>query len=268
MKISPPVAMEVEMGYDPIDKEAMRVFSNDYPGLARPEVVIVIPAFNEERSLPHVKEALPVEIAGTHLLPVVVVDGATDNTEAVARSLGLAVCVARQNRGQGAALKLGYKVALSLGATYIVVVDADGQWDPSDMKSLLAPLLSNEADFVQGSRKLGRSEVGDRVRDTGVVFFASLVSLLIKKRVTDTSSGYRAFKVSLLDKIRLDEPQYQSSELLISAAYAGARLAEFPVVMSKRKSGHSKKGNNLKYGYSYLRVVFRTWYRERWLLRG
>jgi hypothetical protein len=81
--------------------------------------------------------------------------------------------------------------------------------------------------------------------------------------VTDTSSGLRAMRAELTATVRLEQPQYQSSELLLGAIYQGYRVAERPTVQHKRAAGQTKKGHNLTYGLRYGRVVVRTWWRER-----
>ncbi len=269
MLIPLPVSTEARLGTDPIDKEAIRKFKNNFGDrLEQISVLVLIPAYNEAQNIVKVVNLIPSHIGDLNAHTVIVSDGSTDGTVEAAKSFNLSICEAPINRGQGAALRLGYKIASLFEIPIIAVVDADGQWDPADLEVMVKMVADNSADFVQGSRVLGHSEVGDPIRDLGVVVFAKLISFLTRYKVTDTSSGIRVFKSELLDKIRLQEPQYQSSELLISAIYAKARISEHPVVMSKRHTGKSKKGNNLKYGMNYARVVFTTWIRERFLIRG
>src|SRR5439155_20713313 len=114
---------------------------------------------------------------------LVVVDGRHPAEEegATARRVeasGHLVAVAPVNRGQGAALRVAYRLAREGGARYIVSLDADGQYDAHDIPSLLEPIVAGEADFVSGSRRLGSTEHYDRLRNTGVDVFAVLISLL------------------------------------------------------------------------------------------
>jgi glycosyltransferase involved in cell wall biosynthesis len=193
----------------------------------------------------------------------VVVDGAADDTAGVARAHGAVVCDVPVNRGQGAALRLGYHLAKQRGARYIVTTDADGQYRMEELPLLLAPLLAGEADFVTGSRRLGANESTDRVRRLGTRVFAALVSRLTGHRVTDTSFGFRAMRAEVPVSVTLHQPQYQSAELLVGVLSHGYRVLERPMTMHRRNQGHSKKGNNLVYGLRYARVVFGTWWRER-----
>jgi hypothetical protein len=100
------------------------------------------------------------------------------------------------------------------------------------------------------------------MRNTGVVVYASLISALTRTHITDTANPIRAMKASLTAEMTLDEPQYQASEVLLSALACGARYREVPVTMRARNSGTSKKGGNLLYGFRYGKVVLRTWWRE------
>jgi len=265
MRVTRPLGLEAERPSDPIDREALRAYLEALTLDATPRVVVVVPAYNEADALPSVLDRMPKELAGGEPLVVVVSDGSTDATDEVARAHGATVCHTPINRGQGAALRLGYLIALALDAEIIGVVDADGQWDPTDLDPAIDLLLARRADFVQGSRVLGASEVGDPVRDLGVRFFSWLVSWMVGQRVTDTTSGLRVMPTRIAARLRLDQPQYQAGELLLSVAFAGATIAEFPVVMAKRVAGRSKKAHNVLYGWFYLRAVVRTWLRERWL---
>src|SRR4029079_10319962 len=112
--------------------------------------------------LPAVLAALPRSVCGLPLDIVVVDDGSSDATVQVARASGRACVVeCRANRGQGAALRLGYRIAREHGATYVVTTDADGQYDVADLPTGLQPALDGRADFVTGSRRVGGQENRD-----------------------------------------------------------------------------------------------------------
>jgi hypothetical protein len=250
----------------PSDRAA-HAFASGHPGLRFAPVVVVIPAFNEEEAIGAVLDAMPREACGLPVDTLVVDDGSADGTAAVARDSGMYVATLDQNSGQGTALRVGYRIAREHGAEYIVTLDADGQWDPADVARLLEPILRDEADFVLGSRVLGRTLNDDSVRQAGVRVFAFVVRLLTGVRVTDTSSGVRVFRAEVAERVRQEEPQYQASELLVGAICNGYRVAEIPVVMHKRTAGQSKKGHNFLYGARYGRALLRTWWRDRGVAR-
>jgi glycosyltransferase involved in cell wall biosynthesis len=228
-----------------------------------PPVVIVIAAYNEQGVIGSVVDALPATICGFATQAVVVSDGSKDETVGEARTHGALVADVTVNRGQGAALRLGYRLAREGGAQYIVTTDADGQYNPAEMERVLAPVVAGQADFVTGSRKLGSQETKDPVRRLGTWLFAVTISVLTGERITDTSFGLRAMRAEVTGAVRLEQPQYQSAELLIAVLSRGFRVAEVPATIHKRQVGESKKGHNAIYGLRYAGVVAGTWWRER-----
>jgi glycosyltransferase involved in cell wall biosynthesis len=232
------------------------------PGTAA-DVVVVIPAFNEEESIDAVVASVPEAVCGLPSVALVVDDGSSDATAERAGRAGALVCRIPVNVGQGTALRLGYRLARGLGARIICTADADGQFDPRELPSLVQPLVHGEADFVNGSRRLGRSYSNDPVRRLGVVVFGALVSALTGVRITDPANGLRAMLAEIPEVVPLRQPQYQTSELLIATVAHGFRVKEVPVTMHPRTSGRTKKGPNLVYGLRFARVVLTTWWAQR-----
>lgn len=244
--------------------EAIRAFDLRYGRPTLPPVVVVIAAYDEEQSLGRVLDDVPPVACGLPVGTVVVDDGSTDSTAQVAAGRpGVYVARLERNCGHGVALRTGYQLARERGAQYLVTLDADGQWDPAGLPEVLEPVVAGEADFVIGSRVLGRDETDDQVRSLGVSVFARLVSALIGQRVTDTSSGFRAMRAELTARVPQRQVQYQTSELLIRAALMGYRIAERPVTMRRRLAGTSKKGGNLLYGVRYASVILMSWWQGR-----
>jgi glycosyltransferase involved in cell wall biosynthesis len=173
------------------------------------------------------------------------------------------VCRVPINIGQGSAFRLGYRVARLRGARFIATADADGQFDPRELPALVAPLLADEADFVNGSRRLGHTYTTDPVRRLGVIVFGTLLSVLTGEKITDPANGLRAMKVEVPEVVRLRQTQYQTSELLIGTIANGFRVKEVPATMYKRAAGETKKGGNLIYGARFARVILTTWWQMR-----
>src|SRR3954471_3576875 len=246
-----------------IRARALQAFRAEHAGRRLAPVVAGIAALDEADCLGDVLAEVPATACGERVDTLVVDDGSTDGTEAVARAAGVHVARLERNCGHGVALRLGYQLAREHGARYIVTLDADGQWNPAELETVLEPLVRDEADFVIGSRVLGSAETDDRFRHAGVHVFAALVRLLTGTRVTDTSSGFRALRAELTATVPQRQVQYQTSELLIGAIAQGYRITERPIVMRRRMAGESKKGHNLIYGLRYCRVILTTWWRTR-----
>jgi len=220
-------------------------------------------------------DRLPAEVCGLATTVIVVADGCADGTAKEAMTAGALVADVPVNRGQGAALRLGYRLARDGGAAYIVTTDADGQYNPAEIERVLAPVVAGEADFVTGSRRLGSQETHDFIRRAGVLFFAGSLSLLTGQKISDTTFGLRAMRSEVTGAVRLQQPQYQASELLIGVITHGYKVAEVPATIHRRRIGESKKGqnplyglhlpgvNNLFYGIRFARVIYGTWWRER-----
>jgi glycosyltransferase involved in cell wall biosynthesis len=234
------------------------------PGLGAP-LAIVIPAYNEEATVAGVVAEIPKEAAGLATEVIVVVDGAKDATAQRAAETAALVCDVPVNRGQGAALRLGYRLARARGAQVIVTIDADGQYEPAEIARVVAPILAGEADFVSGSRRLGTELTTDPVRRLGVIVFGAIFSLMVRHKITDPACGLRAMLPEVTAAVTLEQPQYQASELMISAALNGFRLAEVPTTMRDRslEAGRTKKDGNWRYGVRFARAALHTWWRDR-----
>lgn len=224
-------------------------------------VLCVLPALNEADNLGHVLRRMPDTVCGRPVRCLVVDDGSTDGTAAVARAHGAMVARNPFPRGGGAALRVGFDLARELGAEAVVTIDADGQNDPRELPGVVRPVLEDAADVVIGSRILGRHEKTNWWRHLGVLLFSRVLNLLMGTRITDVSSGYRAIRVASLARLKLRQDQYHTSEFLVLAAKARLRLAESPITFTRRLSGRSKKGPELLYGLRFAHVLLTSWLR-------
>ena len=241
-------------------------FDADYPGFAPEDIVASICAYEEEGNIGDVLKKMPDTLNGSPYTTFVVVDGGSDKTAEIARSFpGVKVFEFPVNLGHGVALQVTYRYCIEHNVKYVVTLDADGQNDPAEMPQILAPLQSDQADFVVASRVLGEDKTTDVVRKSGVRFFSLVMNKMTGANLTDTSTGYRALRVSMLADVvdRLTQEQYQTAELLITSLKRGWRASEVPTVWYPRASGTTKKGKNWLFGFRYARVVFGTWWRER-----
>ncbi|MGA2211412.1 MAG: glycosyltransferase family 2 protein [Acidimicrobiales bacterium] len=257
--------------YNEMKRLAMNLTREDLerrrPDLAFNPVLVLIASYFEVDNIGAVLKAVPAEVNGLKTSTLVVIDGGDDGTENVCDEYEAYWAKFPINLGHGVALRLGYELAIAKGAEYVVTLDADGQNDPQEIPDLLGPVVDDDFDFVVASRRLGVDETGansgDQLRKTGVLVFAAVINRLTKQNLTDTSNGFRALRIDVLKDVLLEQDQYQTAELIISAASRGWRIGERPTVWHPRSSGRSKKGNNLLYGPRYASVIARTWLRER-----
>lgn len=206
------------------------------------KIFIVIPAFNESKVISSVIE----EIKKTGYKDIIIVDdGSSDNTYKIAKDSG---CIALRhmiNRGKGAATQTGMDAARLLDADFIVTIDADGQHDPSQLKSVLQPLVDGECDIVLGSRLLGKNDMplSRRVINKVGNFLTYLFYGLF---VSDSQSGFRAYnkKANELIKTTFDRYEFES-EVIHQIHLNKLRYKEIPI--SVRYTDYSlNKWKNLK----------------------
>ena len=246
-----------------VKKLGRQDFERRHPDAEIGPVLALIASYLEADNIGPVLKAVPEEVAGLKVTTLVVVDGGDDGTEDIVEAAGCLCAVLPVNMGQGVALQLGYEIAEAYGCRYVVTIDADGQNDPAEVPDLLAPIIADESDIVIASRRRGTDETTDIMRKSGVVVFAGMINKIIGKNLTDTSNGYRAFRTEVLSDLTLEQDQYQTAEVIITAAARGWRISEVPTVWHPRTSGESKKGHNIYFGLQYARVILRTWWRER-----
>jgi hypothetical protein len=224
-------------------------------------IAIVIPAYNEAGNIVQVLGSLPTDLSGLPVHAIVVDDGSSDETMERARAAGGAAVHLPLNRGQGAALRTGYRLALATGAQLVVTMDADGQHQPSELPRLVQPILDDKVDVVNGSRVLGASDPNHAARKLGIRVFAWALSLLTASRVTDPACGYRAVRTEALRGLEFHQDQFHNSEFILEASKRKLRSMEVPVTVSSRISGASKKPPHFRYGLGFANALLRAWLR-------
>lgn len=222
-------------------------------------MAVVIPALDEAGNIGVVVAALLAE----RIEQVIVVDnGSTDSTAAEAEAAGATV-IQEARKGYGSACAAGTTMALETGADVIVYIDADQSSRPTEIHTLIDPILAADADLVLGSRTKGSiadGAMGAHQR-AGNVVSASLMRMLYRIDVTDLGP-YRAVRSSLVADLEMTEMTFGwPTEMMVKAARRGARIIEVPVSWDSRQEGTSKVGGTLKgsilAGYHILRITLR-----------
>jgi len=218
---------------------------------------VIIPALNEEESLPFVLGELP----WSTLHQVIVVDnGSQDRTAEVASTHG-ALVVEEPQRGYGAACRAGVRAAAE--ADILIFLDADGSFDAREIPLLTDPIARGEVELVLGSRLTGRREPG--AMPLHGIFGNWLVALVISRladiRLTDLGP-FRAVRRQTLERLRMEELTYGwPSEMIVKAAQLGVPIREVPVRYRRRRAGHSKVSGTwrgtLGASYRILKVTYK-----------
>ena len=223
-----------------------------------PAVSVVIPAFNEERTIGDViskvqaaarSSSVPYEI-------VVVDDGSVDKTGIVARSHDVRVVCNGKNRGKGVALRKGFECALG---DIIVTIDADGSHDPRDIGKLIRPILDG-ADVVLGCRF---ADVQGRGTTTRLNLFGSsiinaLIWLVTGKRIGDSQTGFRAFRKKVLKEFGILSEGFEvETELTVKMLMNGNDVREVPITIRRRMNGTSRL-NPLLDGFRILVAIVKA----------
>ncbi|NKY39276.1 glycosyltransferase [Cellulomonas septica] len=202
-------------------------------------VLAVLPAWNEEVTLPLVLAELHEAVPDVDVL--VVSDGSTDRTVAVAREAGVRVLDLPINLGVGGAMRAGFKFAVENGYDGVVQCDADGQHDPQDIPRLLAAADATGADVVIGARFAGAGEYMARgPRRWAMRLLSGVLSRLVGTRLTDTTSGFKLSGPRAVTLFSRDYPaEYlgDTVESLVIAHRAGLTVRQLPVVMRPRAGG-------------------------------
>lgn len=188
-------------------------------------ITVILPAYNEEVSIGSV-----VLLTRLYADTVIVVDdGSTDRTADVARKAGAEVIVHEVNMGKGRALKTGF--AAAGGADIIVTMDSDGQHNPAEIKKLVAPIIEEDADIVNGSRYLnGVDKNTPAYRRVGQTVLDGFTNINSGLKITDSQSGFRAFAASTIDIFRFNANGMAiESEMLADAGKAGLRITEVDI---------------------------------------
>src|SRR4051794_28997865 len=224
-------------------------------------VAVVIPAYNEAEALPAVLRSMPDMACGLPVVPVVVDDGSVDGTGTIAAGCKALVRKHETNRGGGAALRTGFAYAREHGAHIVVTMDADGQHLPSELEQMVEPVASGRAGLAVGSRALGAADPNTRARELGIAVFNRLISVLMRRRITDCSNGYRAVDADVLGKLDLRQEQFHTSEFLIEALARGINVEEVAVTVAARTHGTTRKPRTFRYGYGFAKAIIGTWLR-------
>jgi glycosyltransferase involved in cell wall biosynthesis len=202
-----------------------------------PELLIIIPAYNEEAAILGVIEQIRQSMPG---VPILVLDDCSeDATVTVARSAGVDLISLPHHLGLGGLVQTGYKLAYSLGYEYVIRVDGDGQHDPRDIPLIYQRLRESGAEMVIGCRMPNGWKTGV-VRRMGIQFFRAMLRPILGRQVNDPTSGFVGVNRTALQVFARSFPlEYPEIEALVVLQRRRFRFEEVPVRMHPRRTGRS-----------------------------
>jgi glycosyltransferase involved in cell wall biosynthesis len=225
--------------------------------MLRSAVSVVIPAYNERKSIGHVIEET-VSVMDSLRVPyeiIVVDDGSTDGTAQIAATYKATVLTNERNRGKGYAIRRGFQQAQG---DVVVTLDADGEHSPKEIPKLINP-LSNGTDIVGGSRFIGNGTyTTTKLNRVGNFIFNMAIATLTGKRVTDSQTGFRAIKKEIIDKLNLASSGFEiETEITVKGLKNGYTFEERPITCKQRQYSTSRL-KILRDGIKILRTILKA----------
>ena len=212
------------------------------------KIIVGIPAFNEEKNI----AAIITKLADITDTIIVCNDGSSDLTSDIAEKMGAFVINHEKNLGYGAAIRSIFLKAKELDGDILVTFDADGQHRIEDIEKVTKPIIDQEADLVIGSRFLDESEKEvPQYRKVGIKVITKITNATIKKQLTDSQSGFRAYSKKVLTELNpSDAGMGISTEILIKASSKNFRISEVPIKITY--SGDTSTHNPISQGSSVI----------------
>ena len=211
------------------------------------KITIGIPAYNEEKNI----ASIIIKLKKITDSIIVCDDGSSDMTSDISKNLGAIVITHKKNMGYGVAINSIFQKAKELNSDLLVTFDADGQHRVEDIEKVVEPIKNNTADLVIGSRFLDKKSNVPNYRKIGIKVITKITNASIKKKLTDSQSGFRAYNKQVLSQISpSDIGMGISTEILIKSSSKGLRIMEVPVTILY--SGDTSTHNPVSHGTSVL----------------
>lgn len=223
---------------------------------------IIVPVFNEEKTIEEIIKRikdipLPIEKE-----TIIIDDGSSDNTKEILGQLkgkfNFILISHPKNRGKGAAIRTGFPL---VSGDFILIQDADLEYDPKDYPILLKPLLKNETEVVYGSRNISKNPRFSKVYFLGGQFLTAVFNFFFKTKLTDINTGYKVFKKEILKNIKLEEDGFGfCEEVTAKIVKKGYKIEEVPIRYSPRGFREGKKLHWWRDGFRGLYVILKYYF--------
>lgn len=223
-------------------------------------LAILIPAYNEEKTIGEVLRSMPKELQFiSEIKTVVVNDGSKDRTVEIAKENGADYIVDQgSNKGLARAINTGLIKCLEIGADIILTVDADNQYESSEIPLMLRPILDGKADLVLGDRQIDKLDHMPPQKKTGNKIASGVVSLVCKQKIRDAQTGFRALTRECALRINIFSDYTYTQEMILQAVNNKMKIVEVPITFKKRHD-HSRLIKNIfSYAYKVFFTMMRT----------
>jgi len=223
------------------------------------KLVILIPAYNEEETIKKVIEEIPKKFDSIDEIEILVInDGSSDNTEKIAKESGATVYSFTSNKGLARAISYGFSKSLEHNADILIILDADDQYDSTEIPLLLKPIIEKQADIILGDRQVKKLKHMPAQKKIGNQMSSAVVSKIIGQKINDAQTGFRAFNRDALNKIHIFSGYTYTQETLLQAKYKGLKVLEVPVTFRKRADKSRLISNIFTYAFRTISLLAST----------
>jgi glycosyltransferase involved in cell wall biosynthesis len=224
------------------------------------KLIIQIPCFNEEETLPMTLADLPREVPGVDVVEWLVIDdGSSDRTVEVARELGVDHVVSHgRNRGLATAFMTGIDACLRAGADVIVNTDADNQYQGSSIPDLVAPVLARQADMVVGERPIADIDDFSRTKKVLQRLGSSVVRRFSGTGVRDAASGFRAYSRDAAMRVQVFGKYTYTMETIVQAGWNGIAIESVPIRVNPKTRESRLVKSSARYVWRSAQAIIRS----------
>lgn len=223
------------------------------------KLTILIPAYNEEKTIGQVIEDIPKKMENISEIEIMVIDdGSRDKTVEVAENKGAIVYSFIKNKGLAKAISFGFSKSLERNSDILVILDADNQYNSQEISKLIQPIIENKADIVMGNRQVKKLDHMPFQKRIGNILVSKVLSWIIGKKISDAQTGFRAFNSEALSKLNIFSNYTYTQETIIQAVIKELTIIEIPVEFRKRHDESRLISNIFGYASKTFSLVAST----------